>query len=375
MIKPIQYTGMFLVGLTFLFTSCEKDDGLDNSGDPYDLIIEIISIDHENFNVIIQAEARNAVEYWFYVGTQELPEEINNNGLFEYTFKDKGEYSIVIRAYGASERYIKSTKTIKLNGAGPPPDVPLSKGYISPLEYDEYQLVWQDEFNDNFLNMSNWDFEIGDGCPDLCGWGNNELEYYRAENVSVSDSVLTIEARQESFGGRDYTSARLISRGKQSFRYGRIDIRALLPQGKGMWPALWMMGKDFNSVGWPFCGEIDIMEMIGGSENTCYGTAHWDDGQEHASYGQSITVSPDSFAEAYHVFSIIWDENNIKWLVDDDIYNQLSITDPFMSEFHQEFWFIMNVAVGGNWPGNPNASTVFPQHMKVDYVRVFQKTR
>lgn len=358
--------------LAFLLISCEKDDGIDNSGDPYELTTEIVSIDHENFHVVIQANAKNTDEYWFYIDEQELPEEMNSTGLFEYTFEGKGEYSIVIRAYGPSDRYISTTETITFQGAGPTPDVPLSRGYSSPLEYDGYQLVWQDEFNDNTINTSNWDFEIGDGCPNLCGWGNNELEYYRAENAYVGDSVLTIEARQESFGGRDYTSARMISRGKQSFRYGRIDIRALMPQGQGIWPALWMLGNNHNSVGWPKCGEIDIMEMIGGTENTCHGTAHWDDGQGHASYGQSTTVSPYSLAEAYHVFSIVWDETSISWYVDNERYNELLTTEAQMSEFHQEFWFIMNVAVGGNWPGNPDASTVFPQQMKVDYIRVFQ---
>ncbi|MCF8228364.1 MAG: glycoside hydrolase family 16 protein [Bacteroidales bacterium] len=346
---------------------------MEDSGDPYDLSIEIVSIDQEKYKVILQAEAKNTVEYWFYLEPEEEAEEINTSGYFEHTYEEPGDYKIIVRAYGPSDRYIKASKSFSISGADPPPEVPLSKGYISPLQYDGYQLVWQDEFNSNSINLSNWGFEVGDGCPDLCGWGNNELEYYRAENASVADSVLTIEARAESFGGRDYTSARMISRGKQSFQYGRVDIRALLPQGKGMWPALWMMGNDFNQVGWPNCGEIDIMEMIGGMENTCHGTAHWDDGQGHASYGQSTTVSPETLAEAYHVFSIVWDESSIKWFVDAKMYNELSIVEASMSEFHQEFWFIINVAVGGNWPGSPDATTVFPQQMKVDYVRVFQK--
>lgn len=364
---------VFLLLLAFFSVSCEENEDPVNPGDPTNLVIEILSIDNETFEVLIQAEALNAVEYWFYVGAADTPEEINESGLFSYTFPQEGDYGITVRAYGSSDRYIKANKEISISAGEPEPPVPLSKGYFSPMEYDGYDLVWQEEFNANSINTANWDFEIGDGCPDLCGWGNNELEYYRAENAWVADSVLTIEARQESFGNRDYTSARMISRNKQSFLYGRIDIRALMPQGQGIWPALWMLGDNHSSVGWPECGEIDIMEMIGGHENTAHGTAHWQNGQDYASYGQSTTTSTYSLAEAYHVFSIVWDESSIKWYLDNVQYNELSITDPQMSEFHQEFWFILNVAVGGNWPGNPDATTVFPQQMKVDYIRVFQQ--
>ncbi len=364
-----------LFALLALFVgACEKDDDTGIEGDPANLKLEILSIDYEAFHVVMQASAQKTVEYWFFLGDEDMPEEMNSSGRFEYTFEEEGNYTITVRAYGSSDRYIKDTKLVSINGGGPTPPVPLNKGYFSPLEYDGYSLTWQDEFNTAIINTQNWGFEIGDGCPDLCGWGNNELEYYLAENAWQGDSTLTIEAREESYGGRSYTSARLISKGKQSFQYGRIDIRALLPEGKGMWPALWMLGDNFNLVGWPECGEIDIMEMIGGTEYTCHGTAHWDDGQGYASYGQSTEVSPESLAEAYHVFSIIWDETSIKWLIDNQQYNELSITDPSMSEFQQGFWFILNVAVGGNWPGNPDATTVFPQQMKVDYVRVFQES-
>ncbi|MDT8392701.1 MAG: glycoside hydrolase family 16 protein [Bacteroidales bacterium] len=365
---------VMIIMLAFLSSFCDKSDDDTNAADPANLIIEILSIDHETAEVVLQATALNTVQYHFYIGSSDIPEAMNETGLFDYTFDGEGQYSITVRAYSASGRYIKASQTITISTGGQTDPVPLSKGYFSPLEYNGYTLVWQDEFNDNAMNTSNWSFDIGDGCPNLCGWGNNELEYYRQENAWVADSVLTIEAREETFANRNYTSAKLISRGKKSFRYGRIDIRALLPQGKGLWPALWMLGNNFSTVGWPKCGEIDIMEMIGGNngEYTCYGTIHWDESGEHASYGQSTTVSGDSFAEAYHVFSLIWDESSIQWLVDNQVYNQVTITNQQMSEFHQEFWFILNVAVGGNWPGNPDATTVFPQQMKVDYIRVFQ---
>ena len=240
----------------------------------------------------------------------------------------------------------------------------------SDVDNSEWKLVWQDEFNGSSPGPD-WKYDLGGN-----GWGNNELQYYRAENSWVSDSVLTIEARLESFGGRQYTSSRMKTQGNFSFQYGRVDIRALLPEGQGIWPALWTLGENITSVSWPDCGEIDIMEMIGGDdrENTVYGTAHWEYNGTHASYGQSKTLpSGDyNFAESYHVFSMIWDENSIKWYVDNQQFNELSITGADMTEFHNPHFFIFNVAVGGNWPGAPNQSTIFPQQMKVDYIRLFQ---
>jgi beta-glucanase (GH16 family) len=312
-------------------------------------------------------------QYHFFIGDEDTPEEMNQTGLFEYTFEETGVYNITVRAYGASGRYISKTTPVTIDGPQSDP-IPLSRGYITPESYEGHELIWRDEFNGNSLGPD-WVYEIGDGCPN-CGWGNNELQYYRADNNWVADSVLTIEARLESFGGKEYTSTRIITKGNFSFQYGRVDIRALLPEGQGLWPALWTLGENISSVSWPDCGEIDIMEMIGGNnrENTVYGTAHWEFDGSHASYGQSKTLpaSTYNFAEAYHVFSIVWDENTIKWYVDDVEYNEIDITAADMTEFHAPHFFIFNVAVGGNWPGAPNQSTIFPQQMKVDYIRVFQ---
>lgn len=365
---------ILFISTAFLFAFCNKNDDPVTTDDPSDLTVEIVSLDNQLNKVVIQANAKNTVQYHFFIGDSEFAEETNTTGLFEYTFDEKGMYSITVRAYGPSGRYIKKETTVTLEDPTVE-EVPLSRGYFTPGSYDGHELVWQDEFNGSSLNTDYWVYEIGDGCPN-CGWGNNELEYYRAENSWVADSVLTIEARKEAFGGKQYTSSRIKTQGKFSFKYGRVDIRALLPKGQGMWPALWMLGNDITSVGWPQCGEIDIMEMIGGSnrEYTVYGTAHWDNGDGHASYGQSKTLPSGGydFSESYHVFSLIWDEYSIKWYVDDQKYNELSTTDAVMSEFHNPQFFIFNVAVGGNWPGSPNESTIFPQQMKVDYIRVFQ---
>ncbi|MCF8241623.1 MAG: family 16 glycosylhydrolase [Melioribacteraceae bacterium] len=238
------------------------------------------------------------------------------------------------------------------------------------LSAQTYTLVWSDEFSGTQLNESIWTRETGGG-----GWGNNEWQYYtdRDTNAFVQDGKLTIRALEESFGGRDYTSARLITKDNKSFQYGKIEARMKLPYGQGIWPAFWMLGQNISSVGWPACGEIDIMEMIGGStnDNVTYGTAHWDD-NGHAMYGGNYVLSTGIFADDFHLFTIEWTPQYIKWFVDGTQFHVIDITPGGLSEFHQEFFIILNIAVGGNWPGYPDATTEFPQTMEIDYVRVYQ---
>lgn len=249
-----------------------------------------------------------------------------------------------------------------------------SKGFTSPSTYPGMELIWADEFEGTSLDEKNWNYELGDGCPGNCGWGNNELQYYKKENTSVRDGYLFIEAKKESSGGKLYTSSRLTTQNKITQKFGRIDIRAVLPKGKGIWPALWMLGKNIDEVGWPRCGEIDIMEMIGGpqDDDTIYGTVHWDNAGSHAEYGGKVELLSTTFNDQFHVFSIIWDEKFITWYLDNKEYHKIDITPSGLNEFQKDFFFIFNVAVGGNWPGNPDATLVFPQKMIVDYVRVFR---
>jgi hypothetical protein len=243
-------------------------------------------------------------------------------------------------------------------------------GFVSPTSYAGYNMIWSTEF-DNGTNLSNnWTFEIGNGNS---GWGNNELQYYREENTSIKDGFLVIEARKEPFAGRNYTSSRLISKGKFEFKYGRVDIRAALPKGQGIWPALWLLGSNISQVSWPACGEIDIMEMLGHEPNKVYGTVHWSNNGQHAEYGGSRTKNSGDFVESFHVFSILWDESKITWLVDNLPYHTIDLNGPDKAAFKEDFFFILNVAVGGNWPGNPDSRTSFPQRMFVDYIRVFQQ--
>ena len=230
-------------------------------------------------------------------------------------------------------------------------------------------LLWSDEFDGAAVDTSKWVFETGAG-----GWGNNELEYYtgRTENARVESGSLVIEARAESYGGSNYTSARMKTQGRYSNKYGRIEARMKLPYGQGIWPAFWMLGDSISTVGWPACGEIDIMEMIGGGENrddTTYGTAHWDSGG-HAMYGGSTELpDPRVFAEEYHIFGIEWDATQIRWFLDGVQFHVIDITPADLSELQENAFILLNLAVGGNWPGVPDGTTVFPQKMYVDYVR------
>ncbi len=242
-------------------------------------------------------------------------------------------------------------------------------GYKTPESYAGKQLVWRDEFDGDQLNSSDWNYEKGGD-----GWGNHELEYYQPGNTTVRDGYLIIEARKEDAGGRNYTSSRLTTQGKKSFQFGRVDIRALLPKGQGIWPALWMLGSSISSMGWPKCGEIDIMELIGGGlkDADVYGTAHWDSTGHASEGGKTSLPAGQTFSDQFHVFSIVWTTQTITWMVDDVPFKTVDLGPDDRSELRGESFFLFNVAVGGDWPGSPDATTIFPQHMVVDYIRVFQ---
>jgi beta-glucanase (GH16 family) len=245
-------------------------------------------------------------------------------------------------------------------------------GYTTPLSYPGYTLAWADEFTNSVIGPASWTFESGNNG----GWGNNELQYYtdRTQNVFISQGNLVLEARAETYNLLNYTSTRMITKNKKMFKFGRIDIRAKMPVGKGIWPALWMLGKNIDQVSWPACGEIDILEMLGHEPNRIYGTMHWGTSSaSHGSIGNSYLLNTGSFDQQFHVYSIIWANNSIKILVDDIQFVNFSDANvPGAYPFNNEFFFIFNIAVGGNWPGSPDATTIFPQRMIVDYVRVFQ---
>ena len=236
-----------------------------------------------------------------------------------------------------------------------------------------WELVWQDEFEGTELDLENWTFDIGGN-----GWGNQELQYYsdRPENVRVENGVLVIEAREEkaTFSGRPYSSARLKTQGLHAWQYGRIEARLKLPYGQGIWPAFWMLGDNLSQKGWPAAGEIDIMEFIGREPDHIYATVHAPGYSGGSGVGSSLTVSADSLRNDFRVYAIEWEENEIRWYLDDQQYFKLTpeqVPDQWI--FDHPFFIILNLAVGGRWPGYPDDTTEFPQFLYADYVRVYQK--
>jgi beta-glucanase (GH16 family) len=235
-----------------------------------------------------------------------------------------------------------------------------------------YNLVWSDEFDGSALNTSNWTYEVGGG-----GWGNNERQYYTAgQNASFANGIMTIDARRVTsgyscwYGTCEWTSTRINTKGKRSFQYGKVEARMLLPQGAGTWPAFWMLGTNLDSVGWPKSGEIDVMEHIN-SEGLTHGTIHWDSNGTYANYGGpsgAVNVA------AWHTYAIEWTPSYIRWYIDGAQFWEANILNSINSteEFHRPFFLILNLAIGGNWPGMWNSSTPNPARVQVDFVRVYQ---
>jgi beta-glucanase (GH16 family) len=244
---------------------------------------------------------------------------------------------------------------------------------------DGWTLVWADEFDGTALDPARWSAQTGDGCDrNLCGWGNNELQWYQASNAVVQGGSLTITAREEAVGGRDYTSARLISAGKGDWTYGKIEVRARLPRGQGIWPAIWMLPTDNTYGTWAASGEMDIVELVGHEPSRVHGTLHYGGpAPQNTNSGAYYDLPSGTFADGFHVFAMEWERGEIRWYVDQRLYQRqtewYSTGGAYPAPFDQRFHLVLNVAVGGNWPGYPDASTSFPQSMEVDYVRVYQK--
>jgi len=242
------------------------------------------------------------------------------------------------------------------------------------------QLTLQDEFDtDGAPNNSIWGYDIGNG-PNGDGWGNQELQYYtdRPENVTINNGVLVITAKEESFEGSGYTSARLITKGKFQQTYGRFEARIRVPYGQGMWPAFWMLGvQETPSEVWPNIGEIDIMEMRGQEPTKLIGSLHGPGYSAGEAISKEYIFPNDRLDTGFHIYGIEWGPDYVNYYVDDVLYNQITPADlPEDSEakwvFDNDFYILINLAVGGTFVGSPNAETVFPQSMLVDYVRVYE---
>ena len=274
-------------------------------------------------------------------------------------FPFSGSYDIELKVLKNNTSY-SLKKTIAISQDDP--------NYIPGLV-----LTWSEEFDGSAINTNIWTFDTG-----ATGWGNNELENYTTNNTEVTNGKLIITARKVDDNTQvgSYTSSRLISKAKKEFMYGRLEVRAKLPSGKGIWPAIWMMGSNLSSAGWPECGEMDIMEYVGFDPNTVYATVHTPSGYGTNANGSSMTVT--SCEEEFHNYGLIWTDKKLTFYVDslDNVVHTYApaVKTPENWPFDQPGFFLLNVAVGGNWGGAQGIdNSIFPQSMEVDYVRVYQE--
>ena len=230
-------------------------------------------------------------------------------------------------------------------------------------------LHWSEEFEGTALSRDTWNFELGDGCPQLCGWGNNEVQVYTRSNHRLEDGKLIITARKED---STYTSTRITTRDKMEFQYGRVEARAKLPAGTGVWPAIWLLGSNIGEVGWPRCGEIDIMEYVGKAPGEVHTSLHTPD--SHGNTVNTRRTPLEGIEEGFHLYAVEWDPDRIEFFIDGrSVYTFApeKRTEEIWP-FDQPFYLIINLAVGGNFGGPEIDESIFPQEFIIDYIRIFK---
>ena len=227
---------------------------------------------------------------------------------------------------------------------------------------------WAEEFDGNELALENWNLEVGDGCPRLCGWGNNEPQIYTRSNHRLEDGKLIITARQED---SIYTSTRITTRDKMEFQYGRVEVSARLPKGKGVWPAIWLLGSNIGEVGWPRCGEIDLMEYVGKTPGQVFASLHTED--SHGNTINTRTTRIQGIEDGFHLYVLEWEPDRIEFFVDGQpIYHFApEVRTEETWPFDQPFYLVINLAIGGNFGGPEIDETIFPQEFVIDYIRIF----
>lgn len=242
---------------------------------------------------------------------------------------------------------------------------------------DKWKLVWEDEFEGATLDSTKWTAYVGDGCPGLCGFGNNELQYYsdRTENVAIKDGKLIITALSDSIKDSAYSSAKLITKDKGEWKYGRFEVMAKVPAGKGNWPAIWMLPSKNKYGGWPRSGEIDIMETVGYDPGNVHGTVHTQSFNHMIGTQKGDSVLVEDFSQAFHLYAVEWYEDKIDFFIDDEKYHTFANTGVSTDDwpFDHPYYLILNIAIGGSWGGKYGvANDVFPNRMEIDYVRVYE---
>jgi beta-glucanase (GH16 family) len=338
---------IFLVG-ALIFSGCSK--GEDESGlAPSNLIITSdISADGSG-NVSFTAVADNAVSYDFDFGNGEFKDNTPGTASTKYIIGGTNVYNVTVTAFSSAKLSVKKTEQITVTVAG------------------EQGLFWFDEFNTNGApDPLKWGYDIGTGSG---GWGNSELEYYtsRTENVNVKDGILKITAIKESYSGSQYTSTRMLTMNKFSFTYGKVVVRAKLPASVGTWPAVWMLGSNISTVGWPACGEIDIMEHRGSELNKIFGTLHYT-GRSGGNANGNTKLIQNATTE-FHTYKVEWTILAIKIYVDDELYH--TVANSSSLPFNRDFFLIINLAMGGNFAG-PVDQAFTSESLEIDYIRVYK---
>jgi beta-glucanase (GH16 family) len=332
----------------FIIISCTKADDLDII--PSNLVINADISTGGSGIVAFTAKADNAVMYDFEFGDGEVKR--GTSGIVGHTYRTGGinTYTVKVIAMSNTGKTVTGFKDITVTVSG------------------EQGVIWSDEFNtEGAPDPSKWGYDIGTGTD---GWGNNELEYYtsRPDNAVISNGVLKITARKEEYNGSAYTSAKLVTRDKFAFTYGRVEVRAKLPAGIGTWPAIWMLGSNAGTVGWPACGELDIMEHKGSELNKIYGTLHYPGRSGDNADGSTGMI--ENATSEFHTYMVDWSAAAIKIYVDSELLH--TVINSQALPFNHDFFIILNLAMGGNFAGpvDPSFSSAM---FEIDYIRVYNK--
>lgn len=343
--------GAILVFCFFILCSCKKA-GANNGAKipPSNLVVNTVVSTDGSGNVSFTATADNANSYTYDFGNGDTKTIASGHIVYKYSTIGTTTYTVMVTATGNSGLTTKKSLTLTVTVAAP-----------------NTTLVWSDEFNtDGPPDSAKWGYDLGTGSN---GWGNAELEYYtsRPENVIVQNGVLKITAIKENYNGSAYTSARLLSKDKYAFTYGKVDISAKLPAAVGTWPALWMLGNDIATAGWPACGEVDIMEQRGSELNKIFGTLHYPGHSGSGGVGSTTVISNSS--TAFHKYSLEWSSSSIKISVDDVPF--FTFANTLGLPFNHDFFFIFNLAMGGNFAGTIDPAFT-SDSLEVDYIRVYK---
>jgi beta-glucanase (GH16 family) len=332
------------IAFTILIYSCGKESTpANNNTPPTNLVVSAIVNADNSGNVSFTATATSAVSYEYDYGNgvySTVP-----TGIVTYKYPSSGTYTVKVTAKSSGGQTVSKATEITVN-------VVLA-------------LLWSDEFNiDGAPNAAKWGYDLGAG-----GWGNAELQNYtnRSQNAVVQGGVLKINLLKESYGGSNYTSARLLSKDKFSFTYGKVEVRAKLPAGGGTWPAIWMLGSNIGTASWPACGEIDIMEHVGNDLNKIYGTLHYPGHSGGNANGATKLIS--NATTEFHIYKLEWSSAFINIFVDDQLFH--SVANSSAIPFNHDFFLILNVAMGGNFGGAVDPAFTNGT-MEVDYIRVYQ---